>query len=82
MLGDLKILRTDIKPMQWIVPDTKGLSPKPRYGHTMDFSQEFNFIIIHGGNNDDESDVYFNDLFILNVNNCNWIKIQVHGTTP
>lgn len=82
MLGDLKILRTDIKPMQWIKPETKGIQPKPRCGHTMDFSQEFNFIIIHGGKNDSDPDVFFNDLFILNVEDYNWIKIQVQGRIP
>ncbi|KAL4466060.1 hypothetical protein ABPG74_004297 [Tetrahymena malaccensis] len=82
ILGDLKILRTDVKPMQWIKPETKGVGPKNRYGHTMEFSQEFNFIVIHGGKNDNEPEVYFSDLFLFNVDDFNWIKIQVHGRQP
>lgn len=38
ILGELKILRTDCKPMQWITPETKGLQPKARYSHSMDYS--------------------------------------------
>ncbi|EGR31278.1 kelch motif family protein, putative, partial [Ichthyophthirius multifiliis] len=50
--GDLKILKTDSKPFQWIKPETYGQSPSPRYSHSMDFCQEINFLVIHGGQND------------------------------
>lgn len=75
LLGDLRILKTDTKPMHWVKPETKGIPPKPRYGHSMDFQQEFNFLIIHGGKNDNEMDVYFGDVHMLNVDDFTWIKI-------
>lgn len=72
IFGDLRVLKIDVKPMLWIKPETKGISPLPRYGHSMDFSQELNYVIIHGGKNDNEPLVYFNDVHLLNVDNLNW----------
>lgn len=64
-IGDLRVLKTDCKPMQWLKPDTKGVHPSARYGHSLTYSQELNFILIHGGKNDNNDGVYFSDTFIL-----------------
>ncbi|EGR29153.1 kelch motif family protein, putative, partial [Ichthyophthirius multifiliis] len=75
ILGDLKILKTDCKPLQWIKIETKGVLPKPRHSHSQNFSQHYNFLIIYGGQNDNDSQVFYNDMHLLNVDDLNWIKV-------
>ena len=79
--NDLYILKIGIKPCEWIKCDyTKGKKPCPRYFHSMNYYENGNFIIIHGGRNDSKSDNFaLNDTFILNLINLNWIEIELYS---
>lgn len=44
--------------MAWLKPETKGIPPAARYSHAMEFTPEHNFLIINGGKNDSDSNVY------------------------
>ena len=79
--NDLYILKIGIKPCEWIKCDnTKGKKPCPRYFHSMNYYENGNFIIIHGGRNDNKSDNFaLNDTFILNLQNLNWIEIELYS---
>ena len=46
----------------------------------MNYYENGNFIIIHGGRNDNKSDNFaLNDTFILNLHNLNWIEIELYS---
>lgn len=45
----------------------------------MDYAQELNFLVIYGGKNDLEMDVYFGDLNLLNLDDFTWINVITHG---
>ena len=46
----------------------------------MNYYENGNFIIIHGGRNDSKSDNFaLNDTFILNLQNLNWIEIELYS---
>ena len=77
--NDLYILKLGIKPCEWIkCNNTMGNKPCPRYFHSMNYFENGNFIIIHGGRNDNKSESFaLNDTFILNLENFNWIEVQL-----
>ena len=79
--NDLYILKIGFKPCELIKCDfTKGKKPCPRYFHSMNYYENGNFIIIHGGRNDSKSDNFaLNDTFILNLENLNWIEIELYS---
>ena len=77
--NDLYILKIGIKPCEWIKCDnTIGKKPCPRYFHSMNYYENNNFVIIHGGRNDSKSDSFaLNDTFILDLGNLNWIEVDL-----
>ena len=77
--NDLYILKIGIKPCEWIKCDnTIGKKPCPRYFHSMNYYENNNFVIIHGGRNDSQSDTFaLNDTFILNLADLNWIEVEL-----
>ena len=78
--NQLWILILGQKPLEWVQPLTQGQIPSPRYFHTMNFYEKRGFIIIHGGRNDEMSDSFaLNDTFILNLDNFNWMKIELYN---
>ena len=80
LTNNLWILLLGQRPLQWIKVDTKGDPPSPRYFHSMNFYEKSNYIIIHGGRNDNlSSSSGLNDTFILDLFNFNWIKIRLYS---
>ena len=56
-LNDLWLLLIGKKPFEWkLISDFEGMKLPPRYFHSMNFYEEGNFLIIHGGRNDELSD--------------------------
>ena len=87
--GNLYILNLGKYPCNWIncqkYIDNESPSPSARYGHSMHFSPELNFVVLFGGRNDsfgDTSKWVFNDIWILKLDILNWVKVQVHGDIP
>ena len=79
--NQLWILILGQKPLQWVQPLTDGKIPSPRYFHSMNYYEKGGFVIIHGGRNDEMSDSFaFNDTFILNLENFNWMEIELYNS--
>jgi len=77
------ILRLGKKPLEWVKPFTKGKPPLPRYAHTMNYFEEGNFLIIHGGRNDVYSDSFaFNDTHIFDLQKLEWQEIKLYSDIP
>ena len=78
--NQLWILITGKKPLDWVLPQTKGKPPSPRYFHSMSFYERGNFLIIHGGRNDAMSESSaLDDTFIFDLENFEWIKVVLYS---
>jgi hypothetical protein len=78
--NDLWILLLGKKPLEWVKQETHGMRPSPRFFHSMNFYEEGNFLIIHGGRNDLTSDSFaLNDTFILELFNFDWVNIKLYS---
>lgn len=77
--NDVWILKFGKKPVEWISPTIYGKPPMERYLHTLDFYEERQFIIIHGGRNDTYDGEYYslNDTFILDLAKMNWVEVRL-----
>ena len=72
----LRVLRIGKKPLEWITLETKGISPSPRYMCSLNFFEEGNYLIIHGGRNDLENkSSAFNDTFVFELYRLEWVKV-------
>jgi len=81
--NDLWILRIGKKPLEWFKPDTSGSPPCPRYSHSMNFYEEGNYLIIHGGRNDYSSESFaLNDTYLFELYKQEWIKIKLFFDSP
>ncbi|KAL4432921.1 hypothetical protein ABPG74_014435 [Tetrahymena malaccensis] len=76
ILNTVRILKVDQNPIGWIFPELEGKPPSPRYGHSMNYNQLLNIIVIYGGQNDN---CYLNDMHILNVEFFMWYKVEIKG---
>uniref|UniRef100_A0A2C9UK58 Uncharacterized protein n=1 Tax=Manihot esculenta TaxID=3983 RepID=A0A2C9UK58_MANES len=80
-LKDLHIL--DTSSHTWISPTVRGEGPEAREGHSAALVGKRLFIFGGCGkssNNDD--DVYYNDLYILNTETYVWEQVAASGTPP
>ena len=78
--NQLWILIMGQKPLEWVQPETKGKMPSPRYYHTMNYYEKGNFLVIHGGRNDDVSESFaLNDTFIFDLENLEWMKVELYS---
>jgi len=61
-------------------PKTLGKQPPDRYMHSMTFVPKENCIAIFGGRDDyNKPNVIFNDLWVLRLNNLEWVKVEIGG---
>ena len=85
--GDLKepsnkmwLLRIGKKYLDWLEIATLGKPPSPRYLFSMNFYEQENFIIIHGGKTKSlKSEQILNDTYLLDLMRFQWIKV-LHGS--
>ncbi len=77
----LKIIKLGMKPLKIITANTIGTKPFPRFGHSMNYFEEQNIILIYGGKNDKliGKNMIFGDMFALNLENLNWSEVKLHG---
>jgi hypothetical protein len=76
--NDMWVLKIGKKPLDWVKLETNGEPPRPRYAHSMNFYEEGNYLIIHGGRNDySSSNFALNDTFILELFRLDWIKVNL-----
>ena len=85
--GDLKepsnkmwLLRIGKKYLDWMEIATLGKPPCPRYLFSMNFYEQENFIIIHGGKTKSlKNEQILNDTYLLDLMRFQWIKV-LHGS--
>lgn len=77
--NDLYVLVLGRKPCHWKKLDNvKGKKPPGRYCHSMNFYEPGNFLIIHGGRNDSQSDSFaLDDTYIFDLDLFQWNKIDL-----
>lgn len=76
----LWILRIGKYPLEWVKLRTQGQSPSPRYLTSINYYEEGNCVIIHGGRNDYLSPNYaFDDTYVLDLYTLNWVKILYYN---
>ena len=74
---DLYVLRIGRRPLEWAKLITKGIGPSARYSTSINYYEEGNSIVIHGGRNDKNSDNFaLNDTYILELYSLNWLKVS------
>jgi hypothetical protein len=75
-------MRLGKKPLEWLKPLVRGKAPRPRYSHTMNYFEEGNFLIVHGGRNDLTSDSFaLNDTHIFDLQKLEWQEITLLSET-
>ncbi len=79
LTNELWILRIGKKPCDWIKPQIIGMPPSPRYLHSMSFYEEGNFLIVYGGRNDNIESSALNDIYLLELQKLEWIKVIVYS---
>ena len=76
----LWILIIGQRTLEWVLPETKGKPPRPRYNHSMSFYERGNFLIIHGGRNDNMSETCaFDDTFVFDLEYMEWYSIELYS---
>ena len=75
-------LTIGFKPALFEIPETHGQPPSPRIGASMDFSPECNMIFIHGGKNDFQSELFLNDIVMLDLQTLHWIHPGTNNFVP
>jgi len=72
--NEVYVLRVGRKPCEWIRLEISGNPPMPRANATLNFYQNLKFLILTGGINKTLKREIFNDIFVLDLENLNWIK--------
>lgn len=78
--NELWILKFGKNPVEWVLAEEiKGKPPLPRYQHSMNFYEERNFIIIHGGRNDqyDIDTFALSSTYLLDLERWQWIEVKL-----
>ena len=75
--NSLYIIHIFKNPLVLFEPNCKGNPPSPRFSSTLNYYKGLNYIVLYGGKN---LDYVFNDLFILDIMNFNWISVDLYGS--
>ncbi|KFZ50484.1 Rab9 effector protein with kelch motifs, partial [Podiceps cristatus] len=76
-VADQRLHVFDTATLTWSQPDTRGDPPSPRHGHAV--VAVGTKLFIHGGL---AGDVFYNDLFCIDINDMRWVKIPATGDIP
>ena len=74
--NNLFILHCFRNPLIFFEPQIKGNPPEKRYMSSINFDKNLNIVTLFGGK---DSYRVFNDLFILDIMNFQWIRIRLFG---
>ncbi|KAH6758457.1 Galactose oxidase/kelch repeat superfamily protein [Perilla frutescens var. frutescens] len=78
-LNDLHILQTSTNT--WVLPSVRGDGPEPREGHNAALIGKRLFIF-GGCGKSESSEIYYDDLYILNTETFLWKRVFPSGTPP
>ena len=82
LTNDLWILIMGKNPFSWMKVNTLGKPPSPRYFHTLDYYEKGNYLIVHGGRNDDLSATSaLNDTYVLDLENFGWVNVELYNNS-
>ena len=80
--NQLKILRFADRRLKWIVPAVAGQPPEPRYQHSVSFYRRGNALVVHGGRCDSFGGRVYSDMFILRLDNLEWVRVTYERESP
>ena len=76
-IGALRILRIGKKQLEWVTVEPGGKPPMPRYCCSMNFFEDGNYLIIHGGRNEiNGDDKALNDTYVLELYKMEWLRVD------
>ncbi|NXE74349.1 RABEK protein, partial [Cochlearius cochlearius] len=67
----------DTAALTWSQPETHGDPPSPRHGHVV--VAVGTKLFVHGGL---AGDIFYSDLFCIDINDMRWVKIAATGDVP
>ena len=79
--NEVRVLKFNKKVLEWIILTIEGVAPNPRISACMNFFEELNILIINGGKNDLRS-IFYNDIYVVDLELLNWIKVAVIDNLP
>lgn len=84
-LNTLSYIKLGMKPLKWLILETEGQKPNPRFYHSMNYYSQLNVLIIYGGKTDapatikmKDFDQIFSDVWILNLVTLNWMQVRTN----
>lgn len=78
-LNDVYVIRICKKPLEKIILNITGVSPAPRSHASLNFYEDLNVLILHGGRNDKfKKGVCYNDFWILDLELLQWSKVSTY----
>jgi hypothetical protein len=78
----LRILKFGKKPLEWVVPNTQGISPSPRYGCTINHYEELDVLFLFGGKDHRSKNLVYDDFFMLELSTLKWTNIKIFDNQP
>jgi len=76
------VLRVGRKPCEWIHLNIGGNPPSARANAKLNFYSNLNILILSGGKNEHIKKCIFNDIFVLDLENLNWIRAGTYPSIP
>jgi hypothetical protein len=80
--NDLYILKIGKKPCEWTKLKLTCASPPPRINATLNFYNELNLLILHGGRNDKLKNSILFDIWLFDLENLFWINANTAPSSP
>jgi hypothetical protein len=78
-LNDVYVIRICRKPLEKIILNISGIQPPPRSHASLNFYENLNVLILHGGRNDKfKKGVCYNDFWILDLELLQWSKLSTY----
>jgi len=81
MKNDIRYLKLGKKQIEWVAPKTEGNGPCARISATMNYLEDLHVLVITGGCDKDRK-LFYNDIYILDLEKYKWTKINVYNDLP
>jgi Rab9 effector protein with kelch motifs len=78
-IGDLKVIKLGVKPLQVKTIETKGLGPSGRYMHSINYLESLNICVVYGGRDDSHQENIKNDMFLMDMESYTWVQVAHLG---
>jgi hypothetical protein len=76
--NNVRVIKIGKRPLEFITLKCEGKPPSPRYSTSINYFEEGNFIVIHGGKFDDlyKNESSLNDTYLLELYRLEWLRID------